>query len=213
MRSVGRRTPVAKEYTPMNWDDPNLLMMGIGAEVPENIIGIFPIGNKERGDDKVWMALGVQSVPDHLRGKIKRGDSIPREMGAEFDNQSTTALLFKDTQALDTYISLALRLRAYMAEKEEDAAPSILDLLVKVRDACLYADDGYTGVTDQPCIDIKLFDQICVAINKVHPPRTDPIHPEESTLPICTDCDLPDPVCACEDAAAYDTLSEGDRHD
>lgn len=197
---------MTKEYTPMNWDHPNLLMIPIGLELSENVIGIIPIGRKEV-DDKVWMTLGVQRVPEHLVGQIKRGDFIRGDTLTEFNNAETVSLIFTDTVALDSYITTALRLRLYMAEHEEDAKPSILDLLTEVRDACLYTDDDftgmdgqpYTGITDQPTIDEKLFGAICDAINEVHPPKEPP-------APDCTDCELPDPVCACEDAAAYDSL-------
>lgn len=35
-----------------------------------------------------------------------------------------------------------------------------LILLTEVRDACLYEDDGFTGVTTEPTIDAVLFERI-----------------------------------------------------
>jgi hypothetical protein len=46
----------------------------------------------------------------------------------------------------------------------------LLDLLTEVRDACLYAEDGYIGITQEPHIDDDLFDRICAAINELRPP-------------------------------------------
>lgn len=41
----------------------------------------------------------------------------------------------------------------------------LLALLTEVRDACLYEDDDFTGVTQEPHISEDLFDRICSAIN------------------------------------------------
>ena len=41
----------------------------------------------------------------------------------------------------------------------------LLALLTEVRDACLYEDDYFTGVTQEPHISEDLFDRICSAIN------------------------------------------------
>jgi len=38
-------------------------------------------------------------------------------------------------------------------------------LLKTIRDRCLIAEDDYIGVTQEPHIDIKLFDEICIFLN------------------------------------------------
>ena len=47
------------------------------------------------------------------------------------------------------------------------AAPELLEALERVRQACLFSeDDGQIGVTADPHIDERLFNEICAAIAK-----------------------------------------------
>lgn len=39
-------------------------------------------------------------------------------------------------------------------------------LLKTVRDRCLYSEDDYIGVSEEPHIDGKLFDEICDFLNE-----------------------------------------------
>jgi len=47
----------------------------------------------------------------------------------------------------------------------------LIALLTEVRDACLYSEDDYIGVTNEPHISDDLFSRICDAINAAKGPQ------------------------------------------
>lgn len=79
--------------------------------------------------------------------------------GMDFDSDSEVCC-----QRSNTFIrELADRL-------ECSGSVNLLDLLIEVRNACLFDDDdGQIGVSEEPTITHDLFDRICAAINSGRP--------------------------------------------
>lgn len=51
------------------------------------------------------------------------------------------------------------------ARVEKDRADRLAALLEQVKQACLFDDDdGQIGITEEPTIDLELFDEICKAL-------------------------------------------------